>query len=158
MNMTDQHTGTPQSRWFLGTAIKILVSASEGNDDICVVEHRMAQGEASPLHLHRNEDEILVLLEGRLRIDIAGQTRRIEAGQAAAAPKCIPHAFLVESETARLLTVTRGHDFETMLRTASRPAAGPGLPPRIAPTPEMVAALDDTCRRHNIDLVGPPIG
>ena len=158
MIITDHHTGMPESRWFLGTAIKVLVSASDGNDDICVVEHRMARGEASPLHLHHNEDEVFVLLEGRLRIDVGGQTRHLEAGQAAVAPKGVPHAFLVESETARLLTVTRGHDFETMLRTASRPAPEPGLPPRTMPTPEMVAALADTCRRHNIDLLGPPIG
>ena len=157
MTMTDHHTGTPESRWFLGTAIKVLVSASEGNDDLCVIEHAMAKGEASPLHLHRNEDEIFVLLEGRLRIDVGGGTRYLEAGQAAVAPKGVPHAFLVESETARLLTVTRGHDFETMLRSASRPAPGSGLPPRMAPTPDMIAALADTCSRNNIDLVGPPI-
>lgn len=118
----------------------------------------MTQGEASPLHLHHNEDEIFVLLEGRLRIEVGGRTQHLEPGQAAVAPKGVPHAFLVESETARLLTVTRGHDFETMLRTASRPAPEPGLPPRMMPTPKMVAALTDACRRHNIDLVGPPIG
>ena len=73
------------------------------------------------------------------------------------APKGLPHSFVVESEEAHVLTITRGHDFETMLRSMSRPAPEPGLPPRTAPTPEMVAALTDTCRRHNIYLVGPPI-
>jgi hypothetical protein len=64
----------------------------------------------------------------------------------------------VESERAHVITLTRGHDFETMLRAMSRPAAGPGLPPAEAPSPEMIAALTDCCRVNNIDLVGPPIG
>jgi quercetin dioxygenase-like cupin family protein len=161
MTMTDQaaarSTRSAEARWFLGTAIKILVSASDGNDDLCVVEHRMPRGESPPLHVHRNEDEVFVLLEGRMRLQLDGCTVQLEKGQATLAPKGLPHSFVVESDEARVLTITKGHDFETMLREMSRPAAGAGLPPRKAPTPEMVAALTDTCRRHNIDMIGPPL-
>jgi quercetin dioxygenase-like cupin family protein len=159
--MTDQAAGEPagpaEPRWFLGTAIRILVSAADGNDDLCVVEHRMPRGESPPLHVHRNEDEAFVVLDGRLRIELGDRTIHLEKGQAALAPKGVPHSFVVESEEAHVLTITRGHDFETMLRGMSRPARGAGLPPRMAPTPEMVAALTDCCRRNNIDLIGPPI-
>jgi mannose-6-phosphate isomerase-like protein (cupin superfamily) len=161
MTMTDHAStrpiGSAESRWFLGSAIKILVSASDGNDDLCVVEHRMPRGEAPPLHVHRNEDEVFVLLDGRIRMQIDGRTVHLEKGQAAVAPKGLPHSFVVESEEAHVLTITKGHDFETMLRSMSRPAPQTGLPPRMAPTPEIVAALADTCRRNNIDLIGPPI-
>jgi mannose-6-phosphate isomerase-like protein (cupin superfamily) len=160
-SMTDdasnQVTGFAEPRWFLGTAIRILVSASDANDDLCVVEHRMPRGEAPPLHVHRNEDEVFVLLDGRLRMQIGDRRIHLEKGQAAVAPKGLPHALVVESETAHVLTITKGHDFETMLRSMSRPATDSGLPPPLAPTPEMVAALTDACRQHNIDLVGPPI-
>ena len=161
MTMTDhaasRPTGSAEPRWFLDTAIRILVSASDGNDDLCVVENRLPRGHAPPLHMHRNEDEVFVLLDGRIRMQVDGRTMRLEQGQAILAPKGVAHSFVVESEEARVLTITKGHDFETMLRSMSRPAPEPGLPPRTAPTPEMVAALTDTCRRHNIYLVGPPI-
>lgn len=160
-NMADhaasRPTGSAEPRWFLCTSIKILVSASDGNDDLCVVEHRMPRGEAPPLHVHRNEDEVFVLIDGRMRMQLDGRTIHLEKGEAAVAPKGLPHSFVVESEEARVLTITKGHDFETMLRSMSRPAPENSLPPQMGPTPELVAALTDACRRHNIDLVGPPI-
>jgi quercetin dioxygenase-like cupin family protein len=161
MIMTEQAgrrpTGSAAPHWFLNTAIRILVSASDGNDDLCVVEHRMPKGDAPPLHVHRNEDEVFVVLEGRIRMRIGRRTIHLDKGHAAVAPKGVRHSYIVESDEARILTITRGHDFETMLRSVSRTATDWNLPPRMAPTPEMAAALTDICRRNNIDLVGPPI-
>ncbi|RVB28718.1 cupin, partial [Mesorhizobium sp. M7A.F.Ca.CA.001.16.1.1] len=56
------------------------------------------------------------------------------------------------------LTITRGSDFETMLRQASRPAEQPELPPLMEPTPEIIAALVQLCAKNGIDIVGPPLG
>ncbi len=144
-------------RWFLGTSIKILVSALEGGDGTCVVEHYLPHGDAPPLHVHRTEDEIFIVLYGTLRVEVGGQTRHLQAGDAALAPKGVPHSYRVESDAARVLTITRGRDFETMLRTMSRPAGGAGLPAQTPPSPETIAALTEACRNNNIELVGPPL-
>jgi len=157
MNVNVRPEAGDEARWFMGTSLKILVSASEGNDDLCVVEHKAQRGESPPLHVHRNEDEIFFVIEGQVRIDLDGKTRYLGDGEACVAPKGVAHTYRVESALARLLTITRGHDFETMLRSLSRPAGGPGLPPRAEPTPEMVAILTEACRRNHIDIVGPPI-
>ncbi|TIS67289.1 MAG: hypothetical protein E5X11_08275, partial [Mesorhizobium sp.] len=64
----------------------------------------------------------------------------------------------VESpQGAHTLTVTRGSDFETMVRLASRPAERPDLPQPGAPTPEMMATLTRLCAENGIDIVGPPM-
>ncbi|HKP24136.1 MAG TPA: cupin domain-containing protein, partial [Dongiaceae bacterium] len=146
-----------QPRWFLGTAIKFLVSAREGNGGLCVVEHHMPHGDAPPLHLHRHEDEIFVVLYGTLRLEVGGHTQFLHAGDAAVAPKGVPHSYVVESDGARVMTITRGHDFESMLRSVSRPANRPGLPPPTAPDADTMARLVEACRQNGIELVGPPL-
>ena len=157
MSLAHPKSRNEEARWFLNTAIKILVSESDGNDGICVVEHQMARGDAPPLHLHQNEDEIFVVLSGTLRLAVGGHSSYLRTGEAALAPKSVPHSFVVESDGARVLTITRGSDFESMLRTMSRPATAPGLPPQTVPSPEMVTVLTQACRSNNIELVGPPL-
>ncbi|WP_189510686.1 MULTISPECIES: cupin domain-containing protein [unclassified Mesorhizobium] len=145
--------------WFNNTLVAIQVSSADGEDGICVIEHRLPYGDSAPLHVHRNEDEVFHILEGRIRFIVDGRERVAGAGETIIAPKGLPHTFKVESaEGARTLTVTRGSDFETMVRKASRPAERPDLPPLSHPTPEMIAALTRICGENGIDIVGAPMG
>ena len=145
--------------WFNNTLVAIQVSSADGEDRICVIEHRQPYGDSAPLHVHRNEDEVFHILEGRIRFVIDGRERIAGAGETVLAPKGLPHTYRVESrEGAHTLTVTRGSDFETMVRKASRPAGRPDLPPAAEPTPEMIAALTSLCAENDIDIVGPPLG
>ncbi|TIS44406.1 cupin domain-containing protein [Mesorhizobium sp.] len=145
--------------WFNNTLVAIQVSAADGEDGICVIEHRLPYGDSPPLHVHRNEDEIFHIIEGRMRFQINGHERMVGSGETVIAPKGLPHTFKVESpEGAHTLTVTRGSDFETMVRQASRPAERPNLPPPAEPTPEMIEVLTRICRANGIDILGPPMG
>lgn len=144
--------------WFNNTLVTIQLSSRAGRDGICVVEHCMPFGDSPPLHVHRNEDEVFHLLQGTMRFVVDGVERVARAGETVIAPKGLPHTFRVESaEGARCLTITRGPDFETMLRTAGRPADRPGLPPAAAPTPEQIGALVKCCADNNIDIIGAPL-
>src|SRR5262245_59775687 len=143
MSLAQSHPDHDQARWFLGTTIKFLASA--GDDGICVVEHYMPHGDSPPLHLHQNEDEVFVVLRGTVRLEVGGRTHLLETGDVAIAPKGVSHGYVVESDGARVLTITRGHDFESMLRTLSRPANGPGLPPQLSPNAELMAKVTEVC-------------
>lgn len=144
--------------WFGNTFITINLSASESADGICVIEHRMPYGDSPPLHIHRNEDEVFHILEGTLRFRVAGKDLTASAGETLVAPKGLPHSYRVESAAgARVLTITRGNDFETMLRKAGRPAEKADLPPQGAPTPEAIAMLTRLCAENGIDIVGAPL-
>lgn len=159
MTMINRIVAGKELFWFNNTLVAIRVSSADGEDGICVVEHRMPHGDSPPLHVHRNEDEVFHILEGRLRFQIDGHERVAAAGETVIAPKGLPHTFRVESaEGARTLTVTRGSDFETVLRQASRPAEAADLPPPAHPAPEMIAALTRICAENGIDIVGPPLG
>lgn len=159
MTMINRTIAGKELFWFNNTLVAIQVSSAEGEDGLCVVEHLKPYGESPPLHVHRHEDEVFHILEGRLRFIVDRRERIAVAGETVIAPKGLPHTFRVESpEGARILTITRGSDFETMLRQASRPAERPDLPPASEPTPEMIEALTRICAKNGIDIVGPPLG
>lgn len=158
MTMTPGTITGKELFWFNNTLVAIHIPSAAGEDGICVVEHRMPYGDSPPLHVHRREDEVFHVLEGRLRFQIGGHERIADAGETVIAPKGLPHTFRVESrEGASTLTITRGADFETLLRQAGRPAEQPELPPQMEPTPEIIAALVQLCARNGIDVVGPPL-
>lgn len=145
-------------RHFLATNVEVLVSADDGEDAICVVEHRVPAGDSPPLHVHRNEDETFVILEGRVRFLVGDETFVLSAGTAAVAPKGIAHSYRAESpEGARFLTVTRGRDFESLVKTVGQRTGSTALPPPVEVTPEMAAGLAAVCAANAIDIVGPPL-
>lgn len=150
--------GAFNTLWFGNTIVSILVSSGDGEDGNCVVEHQMPFGEAPPLHVHEQEDEIFYCLDGTMVFEVGGSRLSLKAGEAAIAPKGVPHRFRVSSpEGARCLTVTRGADFETMLRTAGRIPTHAGLPTPAAPTPDSIQALTAICAENRITILGPPL-
>lgn len=158
MTMINRTIAGKELLWFNNTLVAIQVSSADGEEGICVIEHRLPYGDSPPLHMHRNEDEVFHILEGQMRFQINGHERVVGAGETVIAPKGLPHTYRVESpQGAHTLTVTRGSDFETMVRLASRPAERPDLPQPGAPTPEMMATLMRLCAENGIDIVGPPM-
>ena len=149
----------PEILWFLNTLVSVHVAEREGSDGISLLEHRAPHGDSPPLHLHRNEDEIFHVLEGELRLQVAGGERRLGAGESLLAPKGVPHTYRVESPNgARWLTATSKGDFERFVRAMSRVAERNELPqPAGAPTPEAMAALAAAAHTHGIELTGPPL-
>lgn len=146
--------------WFLDTLVCIRVAWNEGTDGISVLEHHAPEGDSPPLHIHHTEDEVFHVLEGVVRLQVAGEERVLRAGETALAPKGVPHTYRVESAGGgRWLTVTARRDFENFVRAMARPAQRPELPPPSGPpTPEAAAVLAEVASRFGIEIVGPPLG
>jgi mannose-6-phosphate isomerase-like protein (cupin superfamily) len=145
--------------WFLDTLVTVRVRHDQGEDGISVLERLAPHGESPPLHVHRREDEVFHVLEGELRVRAGDGEVRVGAGESLLAPRGVAHTYRVESrDGARWLLVTTGGDFERFMRDVSRPAERPGLPSRQGPpTAEQEDAFAEAARRHEIDLVGPPL-
>jgi len=145
--------------WFLDSFVTIRVSASEGEDGISVLDHRMPYGSSPTLHFHRTEDELFHVLEGEYRVRVRDQDQRLRAGDVVLAPKGAPHTYRVESATGgRCLTITVRGDFERFVRALGRPAERPELPaPGGPPSPGAFEALKAAAAKFGIELVGPPL-
>lgn len=81
---------------------------------IGITEALMSPGEEPPLHVHKNEDEWLYLLEGEMTFHVGGQDHRSQPGGFVCFPRGIPHTFSVESPKARILVINTPGGFERM--------------------------------------------
>ena len=61
------------------------------------------KGFASPLHIHRQEDEFFVVLSGEVRVQHGETVIEAVAGSFVHGPRGVAHAFHVDSAVARLL-------------------------------------------------------
>jgi quercetin dioxygenase-like cupin family protein len=114
-----------ERRWFLGGGVHTWkVHAEETNGAFLLFEDRMEQGKVTPLHIHPDSDETMYILEGEILMHMDGHEHRVGAGGVTVAPRGLPHAFKVVSETARLLCLHTPGCSESFYRGASEPLEG----------------------------------
>ncbi|MEB3369704.1 cupin domain-containing protein [Saccharopolyspora mangrovi] len=130
---------------FLGECYRVRVSGQDTAGTFAVLDTEAERGHGSPMHLHRHDCEIFLVLEGALRVVVDGQEHEAGAGSAAVLPAGLAHGFVVTSETARYLTMRQGPTFEQFVAAA----ADEGIS---AP-----AQLTEIAAAHGIDIVGPPL-
>jgi len=147
----------PEHLWFLDTLVRVRIAHRDGPDGISVLEHRAPYRDSPPLHIHKAEDEVFHILDGKFRFQIGEAERICGPGDTLLAPKGVPHTYRVESANGgRWLTITVRGDFERFVRAMGRPAARLELPPSSgAPTPEAQAALASSASQFGIELICP---
>jgi hypothetical protein len=69
-------------------------------------------------------------------------------------PRNIPHTFIVSSEKARFLLVTKAAGFEGFIRTLGTPAPVVEIPPAPATPPDMAPVLQ-AAADHGLEILGP---
>ncbi|WP_370327903.1 cupin domain-containing protein [Euzebya sp.] len=141
---------------FLNHLATVKVSAGELGA-MSAIEFTAPRGFGPPLHRHRDEDELFVMLDGR--IDCTAGARRLTAEEGAVVmlPSGVPHTFQVLSDTARFICVTASR---TAAPTFDRMVVALGVATDV-PTIPTAAYIDaahvaDVCAAHGIDVVGPP--
>ncbi len=137
-------------RWFTDTRMRVLVADEAGS----LVEAEARKGNMPPLHVHHDEDETFYVLSGRMSLHTPDGSVELEDGDAVLARRGVPHAYRVESETARWLVATSGDGFASFVLATSVPAEGEGYaPPEKMVSPEVLAA---EAAARGIELLGPP--
>src|ERR1700680_759686 len=115
--------GQGERLWFYGGGLHIWkATAAETGGAFLLFEDVMSRGKTTPLHTHPQVDETLYMLEGEILLHIDGEDQRLGSGGVAMAPRGVPHAFLVTSETARILFLETPGSSEAFYRGASEPA------------------------------------
>ncbi|MCA9288324.1 MAG: cupin domain-containing protein [Phycisphaerales bacterium] len=82
------------------------ISSEQTRGEFAVVEFHSEPGEGVGLHVHQNEDELVYLLEGQIKVTLGDQSLTISKGAAALLPRGIPHGYVNSGPTrSRLLAV-----------------------------------------------------
>jgi quercetin dioxygenase-like cupin family protein len=116
--------------WFAGTRVIVRVTAADSGGRVGVWESEEPRGTALPLHVHTNEDEQMVVLEGEVSVRVGEETHRLRAGDTLALPRGVPHAHRVDSDVAHILTVATPGGFERLfLEHGATGAAVASQPP-----------------------------
>lgn len=145
--------GEGDRRSFLGGGLhtwKLLAEETDGA--LFMLEDVMTRGKTTPLHRHPEADEAVYVLEGEILVHVDGNETRVGPGGITFTPKGVPHAFVVVSDEARLLTLQTPAIGQGFYRGASEPA-----------TDDRVDAVDierlQASARANprgVELLGPP--
>jgi quercetin dioxygenase-like cupin family protein len=136
-----------------GGLMTIKATSAETGGAFLLFEDRVVRGKTTPLHIYQNEDETFYVLDGEILIFIEGVEHRVGPRGMAVAPRGIPHAFMVVSETARLLTLLAPGSAESFYRAASDPATADTDPSGPVDFERVRRAAE---RSGGMKIVGPP--
>ena len=148
--------GEGEALWFnggLGT-LKATAELTEGR--LAAMELLAPKGFASPLHIHRREDELFVVLSGEVRVQHGETVMEAVAGSLVYGPRNVAHGFRVDSDEARLLLIFGPAGVEGFFREGGKPAGSFGLPPADEQFLDR-GALMEVGARYDQEFVGPPL-
>jgi quercetin dioxygenase-like cupin family protein len=150
--------GQGDHHFFLNHLATVKVAAGESESGLALVEFLAPRGFGPPLHAHSEEDELMFVLEGNIRVDLGdGHSTTVAAGAAVTLPHGTPHTWQVVSETARFLTINAGRrqgpSFDQFVAALGTPIDPNAMPDPIEIDPGHVAGV---CAAHGIDVLGPP--
>jgi mannose-6-phosphate isomerase-like protein (cupin superfamily) len=146
--------GRAQPFWFIDHLVHVHIDGDASNGTLALAEERGRRGDMPPLHVHHRDDEAFYVIAGELSLFVAGEHLVLATGQAALAPRKVPHSYRVESEEARWLVITTPAGFESFVREVAEPAPGEELPP--AGRPHDPAVLAQAAAKVGIEILGPP--
>ncbi len=148
--------GEGEALWFNGGLGVLRATADQTDGRYTVMELLAPKGFASPLHIHRNEDELFVVLSGEVRVQHGEDVVEAVAGSVVYGPRDVAHAFHVDSAEARLLLLFGPAGVEGFFREGGKPARSLGLPPPDEQFPDRQALMEIAGRYHQ-EFVGPPL-
>lgn len=135
-----------------GSELSLKVTGAQSAGLVTVLTGTVASG-GPPLHLHEAEDEVVVVLEGRLHYRVGDAAGVLDEGGVLWFPRRVPHAVAnLSGAGCRFLTVVTPAGIEDFFRTQRDYLAG--LPAGTRPDPAALAALPGAETRP---VVGPPL-
>jgi quercetin dioxygenase-like cupin family protein len=107
---------------FRGGLIKFHADSTDTSGQFALLEMKGGPGGESPLHVHRNEDELFYVLEGQLKVLRGNEEITLGPGHSALLPRNVAHTFKIVSSHARFLNYITPGGFEAYFRDLGRPA------------------------------------
>lgn len=153
--MPPTHEDEVNTLWYLGWLVRMRLDAADTGGALAIADELGRAGLATPLHRHSREDETLIVIDGEVTAWIGDEIRTASAGEAVWLPRDIPHAFRVDSETARVLNIVGPAGFEAFFREIGEPAGAPELPPGPTSPPD-ARQMAAAAAALGVEILGPP--
>jgi quercetin dioxygenase-like cupin family protein len=143
---------TDEARWWGQGLAVIKATGADTGGRLAIIEVTEPPGAEAPLHVHHNEDESFLILDGELTLEVGDATIAARAGEYAFGPRDVPHRYRVGPSGCRMLFIVTPAGFEDLVRLISVPAAERTLPP--APQePDGLADLGDAIASYGCEIL-----
>jgi quercetin dioxygenase-like cupin family protein len=136
-----------------GDTAQVMLSGEQTNGSMVVAVGTSPPGGGPPPHLHRSEDEMFIVLEGKIRFLANGQwTEPLAPGSIVYTPRGVVHTFQNVGETlCRQWIIATPSGFERFFSRSAEvfAATGVGEPPDMA----RLLAISDECGIEFVPLL-----
>lgn len=141
--------------WFLDTLVRVHATGDDTDGRYGLVECLAPSGHQPPPHVHHDDDEGFLVLEGEITVYVGDEETVVPAGRFLNAPRGVPHTFRVSSpDRARVLVTSSPARFDAFVREYAEPASRDELP--VLDSPPDVERLVAVAARHGVEILGPP--
>lgn len=96
LDQTESSISTVEAGWYVpepGVRFKVLASTEQAAGSYCCLETIAQSGTGSPVHIHHNEDEHFLILEGTAHLLLGEEKIDVPAGQTITLPRGVAHAW-----------------------------------------------------------------
>ncbi len=148
-------TSTIETIWLHDALFRVHLDRDRTGGAFELLEAIVPAGHMPPWHIHANEAESFLVVEGEVTLHDPEGTTVLRPGDAGIAPAGQPHTYEVTSTgPARLIGVSAPAGFVDWLRDAGVPAEYDGLPTVTGP-PDL-ARFGAAAAKHDVTILAPP--
>jgi len=140
--------------WWKTGRMTVKASGAETGQAFAQIEVDGPRGDATPRHLHHNDDETFYVVEGEVTVFVGDERVDLHPGDYCFAPRGIPHAHIIRSERARYLTTLSPAGLEQLFVELGAPVTDDQ-----PPTDAVMPPMDEVVRifgSYGVDILGPP--
>lgn len=142
-----------EERWFFGGGVHTWLARQEDTGGAYFLfEDVMERGKVTPLHTHPT-DESMYVVDGEILMHMDGHEESVSAGGLVLAPRGVRHAFLVLSETAKVLSFHTSPGAQNFYLGASEPITAEHPASGIVDFDKIKAS---GVANGGIEILGPP--
>lgn len=148
--------GEGKSIWVMGTLMTIKAGIETTGGGYAFTERLARPGYGQPSHIHRLEDETIILLEGKISGTCGDQHWEADAGSFVFMPRNIAHSFQIEgTEPAHLYMIFSPAGFERFYEELAVPAKELTLPPQEGFNLILDARMLALAAKYKLEFQGP---
>ena len=134
---------------WLGVQYKTILRPDQTGGAMSIVDSWSPAGSGPPRHVHQNEDETFVIVDGTCRFWLEGEEFTAGAGESVFIPRGKEHTFKVTNDgPCRHFVILTPGGFDGFFADM---AAGQ------CRIPEDMPAIEESAKRHNMAFTGPPL-
>jgi mannose-6-phosphate isomerase-like protein (cupin superfamily) len=137
--------------FIMGGKFDCKISSKDTGGSLCVYDTFRQEKGGPAYHLHHEQDEWFYVMKGEFIVKVGDDEFRLGPGDAAFAPRKIPHAFakISEGEGQVMVLFQPAGSMEDFFKQMSK--LGKEIPK------DQESTLKDLWRAHGMEIVGPPL-